>query len=80
MEEYIMVFEKVSNILANQFDVEESEITMTTDLSEELSADSLDYIDLINSLEDEFSIEFSDDDAEGIKTVGDIVRLIEELV
>ncbi len=75
-----MVFEKVSNILANQFDVEESEITMTTDLSEELSADSLDYIDLINSLEDEFSIEFSDDDAEGIKTVGDIVRLIEELV
>ncbi len=75
-----MVFEKVSNILANQFDIDESEITMNTDLSEELSADSLDYIDLINSLEDEFSIEFSDDDAEGIKTVGDIVKLIEELV
>ena len=75
-----MVFEKVSNILANQFDIDESEITMNTNLSEELSADSLDYIDLINSLEDEFSIEFSDDDAEGIKTVGDIVKLIEELV
>ena len=75
-----MVFEKVSNILANQFDIDESEITMNTDLSEELSADSLDYIDLINSLEDEFSIEFSDDDAEGIKTDGDIVKLIEELV
>ncbi len=75
-----MVFEKVSNILANQFDIDEADITMNTDLSEELSADSLDYIDLINSLEDEFSIEFSDDDAEGIKTVGDIVKLIEELV
>ena len=75
-----MVFEKVSNILANQFDIDESEITMNTDLSEELSADSHDYIDLINSLEDEFSIQFSDDDAEGIKTVGDIVKLIEELV
>ena len=49
-----MVFEKVSNILANQFDIDESEITMNTDLSEELSADSLDYIDLFNSLEEEF--------------------------
>ncbi len=73
-----MVFEKVSNILANQFDVDESEITMETNFIEELNADSLDYVDLIMSLEDEFSLEFSEDDADKFKTVGDVVKHIEE--
>lgn len=73
-----MVFEKVSNILANQFDIDESEITMETNFIEELNADSLDYVDLIMSLEDEFSLEFSEDDADKFKTVGDVVKHIEE--
>lgn len=73
-----MVFEKVSNILANQFDVDESEITMETNLVDGLNADSLDFVDLIMSLEDEFSLEFNEDDADKFKTVGDIVKHIEE--
>ena len=75
-----MVFEKVSNILANQFDIDESEITMETNFVDELNADSLDYVDLIMSLEDEFSLEFSEDDADKFKTVGDVVRHIEESI
>ena len=75
-----MVFEKVSNILANQFDIDESEITMETNFIDELNADSLDYVDLIMSLEDEFSLEFSEDDADKFKTVGDVVRHIEESI
>ncbi|MGN0172915.1 MAG: acyl carrier protein [Acutalibacteraceae bacterium] len=73
-----MVFEKVSNILAEQFDVDESEITMETDLIDGLNADSLDFVDLIMSLEDEFSVEFNEEDADSFKTVGDVVNYIEE--
>jgi len=75
-----MVFEKVSNILANQFDIDESEISMDTNLIEDLSADSLDFVDLVMSLEDEFSLEFNEDEADKFKTVGDIVKHIEETV
>ena len=73
-----MVFEKVCNILANQFDVDESEITMETNLVNDLNADSLDFVDLIMSLEDEFSVEFNEEDADSFKTVGDVVNYIEE--
>lgn len=73
-----MVFEKVSNILANQFDVDESEISMETKLIEDLNADSLDFVDLIMSLEDEFSLEFNEEESDKYKTVGDIVKHIEE--
>ncbi|MEE1002151.1 MAG: acyl carrier protein [Acutalibacteraceae bacterium] len=73
-----MVFEKVCNILASQFDIDESEITMDTDLVNDLNADSLDFVDLIMSLEDEFSAEFQEEDADSFKTVGDIVNYIEE--
>lgn len=75
-----MVFEKVSNILATQFDIAESEISMETDLINGLNADSLDFVDLIMSLEDEFSLEFNEDDADSFKTVGDIVNFIEESI
>lgn len=73
-----MVFEKVSNILADQFDIDESEITMETDLINGLNADSLDFVDLIMSLEDEFSVEFPEDQADMFKTVGDVVNYIEQ--
>ncbi len=73
-----MVFEKVSNILAEQFDIDESEITMDTDLVNGLNADSLDFVDLIMSLEDEFSVEFPEDQADSFKTVGDVVNYIEK--
>lgn len=73
-----MVFEKVSNILAEQFDIDESEITMDTDLVNGLNADSLDFVDLIMSLEDEFSVEFPEDQTDSFKTVGDVVNYIEK--
>ena len=75
-----MVLEKVKAILAEQFDVEEDKVTADTDLQEDLGADSLDVVDLVMSFEEEFDIEIPDDQVEKIKTVGDIVKFIEEKV
>ncbi|MCI7084538.1 MAG: acyl carrier protein [bacterium] len=72
-----MVLEKVKAILAEQFDVEEDKITADTDLQEDLGADSLDVVDLLMSIEDEFEIEIPDDEIENIKTVGALVSYIE---
>lgn len=72
-----MVFEKVKAILSEQFDVEEDSITPETSISEDLGADSLDVVDLLMSLEDEFEIEVPDEEIENIKTVGELVKYIE---
>ena len=72
-----MVFEKVKVILAEQFDVEEDEITMDTNLEEDLSADSLDVVDLLMSIEDEFECEIPDEEIENIRLVGELVSFIE---
>ena len=69
-----MVLEKVKAILAEQFDVEEDKVT---DLQEDLGADSLDVVDLLMSIEDEFGVEVPDDEIENIKTVGSLVSYIE---
>ena len=63
-----MVFEKVREILVDQLDVEEDAVTMDASITGDLGADSLDIVDLVMSLEEEF---------ENIKTVGDIVKYIE---
>ena len=73
-----MVFEKVRDILCDQLDLEQDEVTMTSNIVENLGADSLDMVDLVMSIEDEFELVVADEDVEGIKTVGDIVRYIEE--
>ena len=72
-----MVLEKVKAILAEQFDVDEDKITEATDLQDDLGADSLDVVDLVMSIEDEFEIEVPDDEIENIKTVGALVNYIE---
>lgn len=72
-----MVLEKVKAILAEQFDVEEDKITAETDLQEDLGADSLDVVDLLMSIEDEFEIEVPDEEVENLKTVGALVSYIE---
>ena len=72
-----MVLEKVKAILAEQFDVEEDKITVDTDLQEDLGADSLDVVDLLMSIEDEFEVEVPDEEIENIKTVGALVNYIE---
>lgn len=68
---------KVKAILAEQFDVEEDKVTADTDLQEDLGADSLDVVDLLMSIEDEFGVEVPDDEIENIKTVGSLVSYIE---
>ena len=72
-----MVFEKVKAILSEQFDVEEDSITAETTLADDLGADSLDVVDLLMSIEDEFEVEIPDEEVENIKTVGALVEDIE---
>lgn len=72
-----MVFEKIRSILCDQLDVEEDKVTMDADIVDDLGADSLDVVDLVMSLEEEFDCEIPDDVAEKIKSVGDLVRYIE---
>lgn len=73
-----MVFEKVKKIIANELNVDEDQITMETRLAEDLGADSLDAVELIMSIEDEFGIEVDDENAQNIRCVGDIVRYLEK--
>ena len=73
-----MVFEKVRDILVDQLDVEEGAVTMEASIIDDLGADSLDVVDLVMTLEAEFDTEIPDEEIENIKTVGDIVRFIEE--
>jgi acyl carrier protein len=73
-----MVLEKVKAILSEQFDVEEDTITSDTNIADDLGADSLDVVDLLMSIEDEFEIEVPDEDVENLKTVGDLVKYIED--
>ena len=73
-----MVFEKVRDILVEQLDVEEDKVTMEASITDDLGADSLDVVDLVMSLEEEFDVEIPDDQVENIKTVGDLVRYIED--
>mgnify|MGYP004655720227 CR=1 FL=1 len=75
-----MVFEKVREILCDQLDVEEDNVTMNSVLTDDLGADSLDLVDLVMTLEEEFDIEIPDEDAENVKTVGDIVKYIENII
>lgn len=72
-----MVFEKVREILVDQLDVEEDAVTMDASITGDLGADSLDIVDLVMSLEEEFDTEIPDEEIENIKTVGDIVKYIE---
>ena len=73
-----MIFEKVRDIICDQFDVEEDAVTPETLLEEDLDADSLDLVDLVMSFEDEFQIEVPEEEIENIQNVGDIVKYSEE--
>ena len=75
-----MVFDKVKKIIVDQLDGEEDKVTEAASITDDLGADSLDVVDLVMSFEEEFDIEIPDDQVEKIKTVGDIVKFIEEKV
>lgn len=71
-----MVFEKVKKIIVEQLGAEEDEITMESSFIDDLGADSLDIVELIMALEEEFDLEIPDSEAEKIATVGDAVDYI----
>lgn len=73
-----MVFERIREIICDQLDLEEDKVTMDSDIMEDFEADSLDVADLVMSIEDEFGLEVPDDQIENFRTVGDVVRYIEE--
>lgn len=75
-----MTFEKITEILAEQLDADRDAMTLETKIADDLGADSLDLVDLLMSVEDEFGIEIPDEDVEGIQTIGDIVDYINEKV
>ena len=73
-----MIFEKVKEILIDQLDAEDEKVTMEASIVDDLGADSLDLVDLVMSLEEEFDVEIPDEQVENVKTVGDIVKYIED--
>jgi acyl carrier protein len=74
------IFDKLKKIIVEQLGVDESDVTMEASFVDDLNADSLDLVELIMSLEEEFGTEISDEEAERIKTVGDAVEYIQEHV
>lgn len=72
-----MVFEKIAQILAEQLDADVEAITAETRIAEDLGADSLDVVELLMSIEDEFDVEVPDEEIENVKTVGDVVDYIQ---
>lgn len=75
-----MVFDKIKDIIVEQLDVEEDAVTMEASITDDLGADSLDVVDLVMSIEESFDVEIPDEEVENIKTVGDIVKYIENKV
>ncbi|MCR4795545.1 MULTISPECIES: acyl carrier protein [Ruminococcus] len=73
-----MIFEKLKDIIAEQLSVEADEVSLDSNIQDDLGADSLDVVDLITTIEDEFDISIPDEAVEEIKTVGDIVNYIEK--
>jgi acyl carrier protein len=72
------VAEKVKTMIVEQLGVNESEVVPEAKFIDDLGADSLDIVELVMALEDEYGIEIPDEDAEKIETVGDAIRYIEE--
>lgn len=72
------VAEKVKKMTVEQLGVNESEVVPEAKFIDDLGADSLDIVELVMALEDEYGIEIPDEDAEKIETVGDAIRYIEE--
>ena len=75
-----MIFDKIKKLIAEQLDIEESEINLESSFQEDLDADSLDVVELIMAIEDEFDIEISDEEAEKIVTVKDAVNYIQSKI
>ena len=71
-------FDRVRDILCEQLDIESDEVTTEASILDDLGAESLDVVDLVMNLEEAFDTEIPDEDIEQLKTVGDVVRYIDE--
>lgn len=71
-----MIFEKITEILAEQLAADQDTMTNDTKIAEDLGADSLDLVDLLMSIEDEFGVEIPDEEVENIHTIGDVCNYI----
>ncbi len=78
MTDLTTVLERVTKVVVDRLGVDEGEVKLEASFREDLGADSLDVVELVMELEDEFDMEISDEDAEKIATVGDAVKYIEE--
>ena len=74
------VLERVTKVIVDRLGVDESEVKMEASFREDLGADSLDVVELVMELEDEFDMEISDEEAENISTVGSAVTYIESKI
>ncbi|MBP1581038.1 MAG: acyl carrier protein [Oscillospiraceae bacterium] len=70
--------EKIIDILCEQLDLDREQVTEDSEIIDDLGADSLDIVDLVMTLEDEFDTEITDEMIEGMRTVGDVARFVEE--
>jgi len=74
------LLEKITQIIVDQLGVNKTEVGPEAKFIDDLGADSLDIVELLMAVEDQFAIEVPDEDAEGMQTVGDIIRYIEERI
>ncbi|MBP3312150.1 MAG: acyl carrier protein [Butyricicoccus sp.] len=72
------MFEKICELLADKFDADASSMTMETSIKDDLNADSLDVVELMMDLEEQFGITISDEEAMKLSTIGDIVKYIDD--
>ncbi len=70
------IFEKLKELVVDQLGVEEDEVTLEANIQDDLGADSLDIVDLVMSVEEEFGVKIADEELENMKTVGDMVDYI----
>ena len=75
-----MIFEKVRDLLAEQLEIDPATISMDTNILDDLEADSLDFVELVNSIEDEFDIVITDEAVGDFKTVRQVVEFLEDRV
>ena len=75
-----MIFDKIKKAIADQTGIDADSITLDSSFGEDLNIDSIDLVELIMQLEEEYDMEFDDDQAEKLKTVGDVVNYLNEIL
>lgn len=75
-----MISERIISLICEQFNVDEDDVNLETSFRDDLNADSLDLVELVMALEDEYGLEIEDEDVDSIKTVGDAANYIKNVL